>query len=193
MSVSSLAALYFSIASVIFTPSIHQSTKSQIDTYIDCARTKLYRSLQVKQLYELSDDDYKWLAYNIYFEARNQELLGQLGVAMVTINRALYDRYWPNTIKEVVTQPHQFSWYNKRRVPPIKNEKAWKRAQAVARLAVELYKNYANSQGFDEEGLTRGSLYYFADYIKPPSWAKKLQRTVKIGNHIFYRDTKKSS
>ena len=63
------------------------------------------------------------LALNIYFEARNQPIEGQLAVAQVVINRVLDDRY-PDHACDVITQGPtypdsnlpirhkcQFSWY----------------------------------------------------------------------------------
>jgi len=34
--------------------------------------------------------------------------------------------------------------------------------------------------------ITDGALYYHADYVRP-RWAKHMERTSKIGEHIFYR------
>ena len=61
------------------------------------------------------------LAQNIYFESRDQKLKGQLGVALVTINRVKSKRF-PNTFCKVVKQANKkngklvkhkchFSWY----------------------------------------------------------------------------------
>ena len=52
-----------------------------------------------------------WLALNIYFEARNQPVKGQLAVAHVTLNRA---NQKDKSVKEVVLEPGQFSWVHKR-------------------------------------------------------------------------------
>ena len=50
------------------------------------------------------------LAKNMYYEARNQGLAGQLAVSLVVMNRVKDDRY-PNTICEVVEQgPVRESW-----------------------------------------------------------------------------------
>ena len=68
------------------------------------------------------ENDYHCLASNIYWEARNQPIIGKLAVANVTLNRVASKRY-PNTICGVVTQTRyypsgridlhscQFSWY----------------------------------------------------------------------------------
>ena len=62
------------------------------------------------------------LAKNIYFEARDQSTKGQIGVALVTINR-VNSKHFPNTLCKVVHQGQinrygkmilhkcHFSWY----------------------------------------------------------------------------------
>ena len=54
----------------------------------------------------------EWLALNIYHEARGEGVMGKIAVAVVTLNRVGNDDF-PDTIKEVITQHKQFSWYNK--------------------------------------------------------------------------------
>ena len=53
------------------------------------------------------DNEYHCLASNIYWEARNQHLLGKIAVAQVTMNRVEGSRY-PNTISGVVTQTRYY-------------------------------------------------------------------------------------
>jgi len=43
------------------------------------------------------------LALNVYHEAKNQSLIGQIAVAQVVMNRVKDERY-PNTVCEVVKQ-----------------------------------------------------------------------------------------
>ena len=50
-----------------------------------------------------SPAEHECLAKNIYFEARNQSVAGQIAVAQVVINRVNDDRF-PNTICKVVQQ-----------------------------------------------------------------------------------------
>ena len=47
-------------------------------------------------------------------------------------------------------------------------------------IALHAYANYEHI-----EDLTKGALYYHADYVNP-NW--KLNKTTKIGRHIFYKD-----
>ncbi|MEO7365145.1 MAG: cell wall hydrolase, partial [Sphingomicrobium sp.] len=53
---------------------------------------------------------------------------------------------------------------------------AWRKAQAIARLAMS---NAVPS-------LSSDILWYHANYVAP-SWGRRLTRAEKIGAHIFYR------
>jgi spore germination cell wall hydrolase CwlJ-like protein len=114
------------------------------------------------------------LAMNVYFEARNQSLAGQVAVAQVTMNRVKSPNY-PDTVCGVVNQKNQFSWYwdGKSDVP--QREDAWKRAQMVARGVL------AGSGHSDLKDVT----HYHALYVKP-YWATKMQMVARIEDHIFY-------
>jgi hypothetical protein len=57
----------------------------------------------------LSEADFECLAKNVYYEARDQELAGQLAVTFVTLKRVSH-KWWPNTICEVVWDDKAFSW-----------------------------------------------------------------------------------
>jgi len=58
----------------------------------------------------LTSTDVECLAKNIYFEARGENIKGQLAVGLVTINR-MKDERWPDDVCGVVYQNKQFSWY----------------------------------------------------------------------------------
>ena len=49
------------------------------------------------------------LSLNIYYEARNQPLRGQMAVAEVVLNR-VEDKNFPDTICEVVMEGPTYSW-----------------------------------------------------------------------------------
>ncbi len=126
-------------------------------------------------------EELRCLALNIYFEARSEQRIGQIAVAMVTLNRTTH-RKFPDTICGVVRQGGdrrrngcQFSWYcdGKRDEPT--NQKAWRRSQELARRVVF-------SQVDDPTG---GALWYHADYVKP-RWTQRMRRTVRIGRHYYY-------
>ena len=116
------------------------------------------------------------LAMNVFFEARNQSIAGQVAVAQVTLNRVEDPRY-PDTVCGVVNQQDQFSWYwdGKSDVP--QNEQAWETAQIIAQAVM------AGSGHKELEGVT----HYHAVYVKP-YWSKSMQLVAQIDDHIFYAD-----
>ncbi len=132
------------------------------------------------------------LAKNIYFEARNEKLLGKLAVGLVTINRLL-DPEFPETICDVVWQKRrhpntkkwvaQFSWtWDGKKDKPLNQEK-WDDALALAWVLLD-EKTLHNIVDF-----TEGSIYYHADYVKP-WWSEKLIQQgfgyKQIGTHILF-------
>lgn len=122
------------------------------------------------------DEQTNCLATAVYFEARGESVDGQLAVARVVMNRAASGRY-PSTYCATVRQPAQFSFVRSGRFPPVNVDcAAWKKAEAIARLALA---NVVPSVGNDV-------LWYHADYVAP-SWGRRLTLVSKIGQHIFYR------
>jgi spore germination cell wall hydrolase CwlJ-like protein len=125
---------------------------------------------------ETDDQEQDCLASAVYFEARGEELKGQLAVADVVLNRVASTKY-PNTICEVVEQPWQFSFVNATgRIPEAdRSSAAWAKAVAIARIALA-----GTARAVDSD-----VLWYHADYVSP-SWGRRLARQDKIGVHIFY-------
>jgi len=140
-----------------------------------------------------TDEDITWLAKNVYFEARNQGIAGQLSVAHVTLNR-VNDRRFPDTLKGVVTQgltrnswrdgkPYpikhkcQFSWYCDGKADTITN---WESFDKIRKL---MFTFTSNSSIID---ITEGATHYHADYVYP-DWADTKLKTIEIEDHIFYR------
>lgn len=127
-----------------------------------------------------SESDYYWMAKNVYHEAGNQTRDGFLAVMQVTMNRVANSKY-PSTIKEVVTQKNkrgcQFSWYCMKKVP-YDEEKFIQTYNYVKTILPVLHLI---------DDTTYGAVYYHAAYVKP-YWAKVKEKTVKIGDHIFYRE-----
>jgi spore germination cell wall hydrolase CwlJ-like protein len=120
--------------------------------------------------------DMQCLAQAIYFEARGEPLAGQLAVARVVINRATSGLY-PSNYCDVVTQPAQFSFVKKGRIPAAdEGSSAWQRAKAVAMIAQQdLWESEAGD-----------ALYFHATYVRP-SWARQKVARATIDTHIFYR------
>jgi spore germination cell wall hydrolase CwlJ-like protein len=121
------------------------------------------------------------LAKNMYFEARSEPEAGIKAVGFVTMNR-VQDSYFPKSICDVVYQRTQkvcqFSWvciYGKN--PLIRNQELFARIKEMAR---EIATHHPNNTHVDP---SQGSLFFHAAYLKP-GW--KLNKKVRIGQHIFY-------
>lgn len=124
------------------------------------------------------------LAFNVYFEARGEPMVGQYAVAEVTMNRVASGRY-PDTICGVVHQKNwdtlrkryvsAFSW-NELDERPSPEDETFRRAWEVAETVY--HGRHVPTLG--------GALHYHATHIKP-SWARGNKPVARIGNHIFYR------
>jgi hypothetical protein len=122
------------------------------------------------------DEEATCLATAVYFEARGESPEGQLAVARVVMNRAASGKY-PPTWCSTVKQHSQFSFVRNGRFPSVNTGcDAWRKAQAITRLAMS---NAVPS-------LSSDVLWYHANYVAP-SWGRRLTRAEKIGAHIFYR------
>ena len=134
------------------------------------------------------------LAQNVYFEARNQPLAGQMAVISVTVNR-VNDNRFPNSICGVVYEgPHRPSWKDNTVMIPVKNrcqfswycdgksdkpddEYAWAYAQMVA----------ADVLRGEVPEFTGGSTHSHAYYVNP-YWADKMLYQGDFGSHYFFRE-----
>lgn len=123
------------------------------------------------------------LAKNIYFESRNQPLVGRLAVAQVTLNRRNSPKF-PSTVCKVIKQYKwvgkrkicQFSWYCDGKSDTPTNKQRWYEAMKEASFIL------TDNGKFD---IVDGALWYHADYTSPV-WATRLRKTVQINEHIFY-------
>lgn len=135
------------------------------------------------------ENDYHCLASNIYWEARNQPLLGKLAVAQVTQNR-VDSKKFPNSICGVITQTRfypsgridlhscQFSWYcDGKKDEPLQHE------YISYERSFELAVNFIEDRPID---ITEGSTHYH-NYTVEPYWITDLEKVVQIEEHIFYR------
>lgn len=127
-------------------------------------------------------NQYRCLAQAVYFEARGESLDGQRAVAHVVLNR-VQDRRYPNTVCGVVFQNRhlanrcQFSFACDGVSDEPRQDRAWRRALVVAMEALT---------GVSGD-ITHASTHYHARYVEP-LWAPSLKETVRLGQHIFYRD-----
>jgi N-acetylmuramoyl-L-alanine amidase len=135
------------------------------------------------------------LALNVYFEARDQPMIGQYAVAETVINR-MHSELFPDTICEVVTQAEtykwaeqsknlldkkvirdrcQFSWFCDGLSDVPKDEYAWDVSLMVAHGVLNGLVDSA----------VEDSLWYHAHYVQP-EWASSKRLVVRINDHIFY-------
>ena len=141
----------------------------------------------VQYTYEKKDDknfdkEVRCLQKNIFFESRDQPLLGQLMVALVTIERKNNVRY-PDTICDVVYQKKQFSWTNERgrkTKPNLSNsieKDAWETAGLVAKFSMML----------DNGKPVLNVTHYHTTEIHP-KWANHLKELYVVADHVFYAE-----
>lgn len=135
---------------------------------------------------KIDDRQIHCLAQNIYFESRNQSIIGQKAIGLVTLNRLSSGNYAKDicgVVKQRIRGKCQFSWVcdsrtMKKRLTitqdPLYND--------ILTLSIRIIKNY-----YYLNDVTKGATYFHASH-KNPRW--KLQRSVKIENHVFYiKDT----
>jgi hypothetical protein len=114
------------------------------------------------------------LARNIYFEARGENLKGQIAVAFVTLNR-VKSTYWPDSIDEVVYQPYQFSWTL--HPTSIVDFEAFKKAARVGLLSLS---------GHLTDPTGGADHYYAPELVETPRWAHRLTKLAEIDGHVFF-------
>ena len=124
---------------------------------------------------------WRCLTEALYFEARGENLIGQVAVAEVILNRADSKSY-PNSVCGVVHQGQskrngcQFSFICDGKVEHIGDRKSFEKLGKVAWVML---------QGKPRILTGKATHYHAASVL--PRWAKRLVRTARIGNHIFYR------
>jgi len=126
------------------------------------------------------------LALNIYFEARNQSIDGQIAVTQVVLNRVEDSRFPDDSCKVIKEGPIrngmpvinkcQFSWYCDGFSDVPKDHDAYRWAINVAiGVVTGKYKD-----------LVKGATHYHADHVSP-DWSFIENHMATIGNHIFYK------
>ena len=124
----------------------------------------------------------KCLTAGVYFEARGENLKGQAPVAQVILNRVRNPAY-PDTICGVVYQNDhwrnrcQFSFACDGIRDRVASPAHWAMARDVS-MAVTAGKIFIPEVG--------SSTHYHATYVNP-RWAGAMEKTKKIGLHVFYR------
>jgi N-acetylmuramoyl-L-alanine amidase len=127
-----------------------------------------------------SPDESDCLALTMYHEARGGGREAMIAIGWVVLNRR-DDPAYPGSICEVVRAggeeaPCQFSYWCDGRPDRPQNEKLWRLAKETARAMLQ----------DPPKDPTGGALYFHSAEMAIP-WKRHRERTVRIGNHIFYR------
>ena len=146
-----------------------------------------------------SKQEINCLAQNIYFEARDQTIKGQIAVALVTINRVESKRF-PNSICMVVKQARyrqgklvkhkcHFSWFCDGLSDVPRDRIAWKVSKTIAKAMLEKPGAHIKHFGkvWDMKDFLNGAKYYHRIDIDP-YWNNKMIKVLQIGDHVFWKD-----
>ena len=124
----------------------------------------------------------KCLANAIYFEARGEQVRGQIAVAQVVMNR-VFSGYYPHDVCGVVYQDShrhlacQFTFACDGIPDRIDELDAWVRAREIARDTLD-GKLWLADVG--------KATHYHAYWVRP-IWIREMQKLDRIGVHTFYR------
>jgi hypothetical protein len=133
-------------------------------------------------------EDQRCLAEAMYYEARGEGRSGQEAIAEVVFHRMRTPGY-PRSICGVVYQGAnraagcQFSFACNGELLRPKTSAAWSQARI---LAAKIMAGVVQL-----EDITGDAISFHAADIQP-DWADHLERTIQIGNHVFYRSLSRS-
>ncbi len=114
-------------------------------------------------------EDLYWLSRIIYAESGNQPMKGRIAVGTVILNRKASEHF-PNTVKEVIFEPNQFS--------PVNNGMIYRDPDKDSTIAAMLCLDGSREAG--------DSLYFNVTRLN--SWASKTKEYVcTIGGHSFFK------
>ena len=131
--------------------------------------------------------EHRCLSEALYYEARGEGERGEKAVAEVVFHRINSGNYG-NSICAVVYEgaSHkvcQFSFTCNGDLNRPREEAAWQEAEQLAAQILTGEVQLRNATG--------GAISYHAIWVKP-YWAPTLERTARIGKHIFYRGARTS-
>jgi spore germination cell wall hydrolase CwlJ-like protein len=132
--------------------------------------------------------EHRCLSEALYYEARSEGERGKKAVAEVVLHRVNAGNYG-HSICAVVYEGSsrkscQFSFTCNGDLKRPREASAWQDAEQLAAQILTGQVQLSN--------LTGGATNYHAVYVKP-YWAPTLERTARIGNHIFYRGRSRDS
>lgn len=156
------------------------------------------------QIDNVNIDEAYCLAENIFYEARNEDIQGQFAVASVTMNR-VNDPHFPKTICEVVKQSITskinkkticaFSWYCDNDIKgidiPIHKKNGEIDQQVVDQFQVASMIAISSLTEKLKDS-THGATHFHNPFKSQPQWTHTLIKTVRLGNHDFYKFPKVS-
>lgn len=139
------------------------------------------------------------LAENIYYEARSEDIQGQIAVASVTLNRTK-DARFPKTICGVVQQTARskitnsvvcaFSWYceNTKRGKEVAvtnkdgsiNQRVADQFRTASTVAIAVLSGEIKDN-------TKGATHFHNPFTSNPVWRLEMKKTMRLGNHDFYK------
>lgn len=178
-----------------------------VGKFTDTIDRLIYRLQNRKDRVTLTEREKECLSRNIYHEAANEPVEGQVAVAMVTLNRA-NDPLYPDNVCDVV---YQRGSYSAKKIIEIKIGKG-KRQHTEEKEVVknwtvcqfswtcervkppsetdtryvrikELVEEFSNG-GYAEYREKYAKSYHYHAYYVNPKW--KLNRLHRVGAHIFY-------
>ena len=128
-------------------------------------------------------DEFDLLLACVLGEAEGEPVFGKLAVACVVRNRVL-DSRWPDTYKDVLLQPFQFSCFLPAFLRPDiferrYNDPVWRECKASAFV---VYHNWY-------QDVTNGANHYYSMIAldEPPSWAEGEHPVFSMGGHSFFK------
>lgn len=132
--------------------------------------------------------EHRCLSEVMYYEARGEGRDGQMAVAEVIFHRLRHGQYGHSICAVVYegagTHGCQFSFTCNGQLAMHKQPAAWRSAET---LAARILTGQVALRD------VTGNATHFHAVSVAPDWADDMERTVQIGNHVFYRHARSSS
>ena len=125
----------------------------------------------------MTAESFAWLILCIYFEARGQTFSEKVKVGHVVINRSIQK---DKSIREVIQQPYQFSFYTELKKGRMKITE------------FDAYVECVQAAAQVEQEQDRGMNFYRANHyhdhsIDPPTWTRAMVVVGETEDFTFYR------
>lgn len=139
--------------------------------YLEPIQYKALDDLKTNAVVSYTDEELQWLAKIIYTEARDEPYDGLVAVGAVVLNR-IDDKYFPNTIYDVIFQKSQFTPVSTGLIYNVNPDNESYRAAEDALLGTDP---------------TNGALFFNNPSISVSTYFKNKVPIIQIGNHCFYK------